>query len=133
MKLTNLYLALAIGAAIFTNAAFAEPDTRSFHPDGFPTRVTTKEQAMKCCLPNEKVALACKDCKTVTAKSGEDKKGILAWFKADSTHDCSGCGGKITVRQIPTGQGNSTSISEYKHVCSKCGPESAMTCATHKM
>ena len=132
MKLTNLYLALAIGAAIFTSQAFAAPDTSSFRPDGFPTRVTTKEQAMKCCLPKEKVALACKDCKTVAAKSGEDKKAILAWFKADSTHDCSGCGGKITVRQIPAGQGTGTSISEYKHVCSKCSADSAFTCATHK-
>ena len=133
MKLTKLHLALAIGAAIFTSSAIADTDSRNYWPTEFQTRVTTKEQAMKCCLPNEKVALACKDCKTVTAKSGEDKKGILAWFKPDSTHDCSGCGGKITVRQIPTGQGTSTSISEYKHVCSKCGPESAMTCATHKM
>lgn len=100
MKLPELTLALAIGAAVFTNSAIAGPDTSTFRTEGFPTRVTTKEQAMKCCLPKEKVALACKDCKTVTEKPGEEKKGILGWFKADSTHGCSGCGAKITVRQI---------------------------------
>ena len=84
---------------------------------------------MDCCLPKEKVALACKDCKTVNEKSGEDKKGIPAWFKADSTHDCSGCKGVITVK---SGTAKSGPAAESKHVCSKCGPDSAMTCATHK-
>ena len=133
MKLTNLHLALALGAAMFTTSVMAGPGPGGGWPTGFPTVVKTKAEAMTCCLPKEKVALVCKDCKTVNEKSGEDKKSVASWFKADSTHDCSGCKGKITVRQIPAGQGTSTSISEYKHVCSKCGPESAMTCSTHKM
>ena len=130
MKPNKITLALAIAAAIFTNSAIADPPYR--WPAGYPTRVTTKEAAEQCCQPKEKVALVCKDCKTVTEKPGEEKKGILGWFKADSKHDCTGCKGTVTVRQIPTGQGTSTSIGEYKHVCSKCGPESAYTCATHK-
>lgn len=85
---------------------------------------------MKCCLPKEKVALACKDCKTVSEKSGEDKKGIMSWFKADSMHDSDGCKGKITFKGNPAGKSPQT--PEYKHVCSKCGPDSAYTCATHK-
>ena len=52
------------------------------------------------CLPKEKVALACVDCKTVTEKGGEDKKGILSWFKPDSMHDCSGCKGRITGKSL---------------------------------
>jgi len=128
MKLTKLHLALAIGAAMFTTTAMAD-GPRNW-PTGFPTNVKTKEQAEKCCVPKAKVALACKDCKTVNEKGGEDKKGILGWFKADSTHDCSGCKGKITVHEIPGGK--VPAMTEYKHVCSKCGPESAFTCATHK-
>ena len=71
---------------------------------------------------------ACK--KTVSEKGGEDKKGIMGWFKADSMHDCDGCKGKITFKGNPAGKSPQT--PEYKHVCSKCGPDSAFTCATHK-
>src|SRR3954463_5977066 len=103
MKLTKLQLAAALGAAMFTTSAMAAgPDV---WPGGFPTRVKTEAEVMKCCLPKEKVALACKDCKTVNEKSGEDKKTILGWFKADSTHGCSGCGGKITVKATGSGKG----------------------------
>lgn len=128
MKLTKLSLALTLGAAMFTTSAMAAGP--AVWPGGFPTRVKTQDMAMKCCLPKEKVALACKDCKTVTEKSGADKKVILGWFKADATHGCSGCGGKITVKE--KGGGKAPALAEYKHTCSKCGADSAFTCATHK-
>ena len=70
MQLTKLHLALAIGAAMFTTSAMAGPGPQTW-PTGFPTVVKTEAQAMKCCLPKEKVALACKDCKTVNEKGGE--------------------------------------------------------------
>jgi hypothetical protein len=129
MKPTKLHLALALAAGMFTTSAIAGPGPQTW-PTGFPTVVKTEAQVMKCCLPKEKVALACKDCKTVNEKGGEDKQGILAWFKADSTHDCSGCGGKVTVHQ--TAGGKAPATAEYKHTCSKCGADSAFTCATHK-
>ena len=130
MKLTKLHLALAIGAAMFTTSAIAGPGPGTW-PTGFPTHVKTKAEAEACCLPKEKVALACKDCKTSAEKDGEnDKKGILAWFAPDSKHDCTGCGGKITVKT--TGGGKGPTVSEYTHTCSKCGDNSAYTCATHK-
>ena len=115
---------------MFTSSALAGPDPASRWPAGFPTRVKTEAEVLKCCLPKEKVALACKDCKTVSEKAGEDKAGILAWFKPDSKHDCSGCGGKITV--TAAGGGKGPALAQYKHTCSKCGPDSAFTCATHK-
>ena len=129
MKLTKLHLTLALAAGMFTTSAIAGPSQGSW-PTGFQTVVKTEAEVMKCCLPKEKVALACKDCKTVSEKGGEDKKGILGWFKADSTHDCSGCGGKVTVHQIPGGK--VPAMAQYKHTCSKCAADSAFTCATHK-
>ena len=131
MKLTKLQLALAIGAAMLTTSAFAGPGPGGGWPTGFPTHVKTKAEAKSCCKPGEKVALACKDCKTVNEKDGDkDEKGILAWFAPDSMHDCSGCKGKVTYKEHGSGKG--TGHAEYKHVCSKCGPDSAFTCATHK-
>ena len=129
MKLTTkLQLTLALAAGIFTSSAIAGPGPQNW-PPAFPTRVKTMSHAMKCCQPKEKVALACKDCKTVNEKSGEDKSAILGWFKADSKHNCDGCGGKIDVTTYGGGKGQSYS---YKHICSKCGPDSAFTCSTHK-
>jgi len=87
MKTRITILTAALFAA-FVSASHAGPANRS---GSYPTRINTKEAAMECCLPNEKVALACKDCKTLTEKPGTDKKGILGWFKADSKHDCLGC------------------------------------------
>src|SRR4051812_28993343 len=90
----KLSLILAVAAALVSTSAFAGPGPGNF-PAGFPTQVKTKEQAMDCCKPGEKLALACKDCKTSDVK--EDKKSIASWFSADDKHDCSGCGGKITL------------------------------------
>ena len=129
MKLTTLHFTLALAAGMLTTSAIAGPGPGVWPPN-FPTHVKTKAQAMECCLPKEKVALACKDCKTVTEKPGEEKVGIMAWFKPDSMHDCSGCKGKVTYKEH--GSGKATGHAEYKHVCSKCGPDSAYTCATHK-
>ena len=124
---TRISLLTAAIFAAFISTTYAGP---SNWPPNYPTRVNTKAQAEECCLPKEKVALACKDCKTVNEKSGKDKKGIMAWFAPDSTHDCSGCAGKITVKQAGSGKG--APYGKYSHVCSKCGKDSAYTCATHK-
>lgn len=130
MKLTTkLHLALALAAGLFTTSAIAGPGGHS--PNDFPRKITTKEEAMECCVPKAKVAMACKDCKTLDVKDGEkEKTGIMAWFAPDSKHDCSGCGGKVTVTS--TGGGKGPALSQYKHTCSKCGPDSAYVCTDHK-
>ena len=76
MKLNSIHkLTLAAAAlASFTITANAGPGPQNWPPN-FPTRVKTEAQAMKCCLPKEKVAMACKDCKTVSEKGGEEGHG----------------------------------------------------------
>jgi len=128
MKTSNkLTLTFTLAAALFSTSALAGPGPGSF-PTGFPTHVKTKAEAMECCQPGEKLALACKDCKTSIVK--EDKKSVASWFSADDTHDCSGCGGKISLKVAGGGKG--PTLSEYTHTCTKCGADSAYTCATHK-
>ena len=130
MKLNSIYkLTLALAAGMFTTSAIAGPGGHS--PADLPTRVATKEAAMECCVPKAKVAMACKDCKDLDVKKGdEEKKGILAWFAPDSKHDCSGCGGKITLKAPGSGKAGTT--GEYTHTCSKCGDKSAYVCTDHK-
>jgi len=130
MKLTTkLHLALALAAGMFTTSAIAGPGVHS--PSDFPTKVTTKTEAVTCCTAKAKVAMACTSCKTLDVKEGEkDKTTIMSWFAPDAKHDCAGCGGKITIRE--TGAGKGTSVSEYTHTCSKCGDKSAYVCTDHK-
>jgi hypothetical protein len=98
----KLALLLGTAVAVMNTVALAGPDPGNW-PAGFPTVVKSKMEAEACCLPKEKVALACKDCKNVEV--AKDQKGVAAWFKKDSTHGCAGCGGKITVHQQPGGKG----------------------------
>ena len=131
MKLTKLQIILALAVGLFTTSAIAGPGGHK--PDDFPRKVATKTEAMTCCTANANVAMACTSCKTLDVKNGaKDKKGILAWFAPDSKHDCPGCGGKITLKQVPAGQGGTASIGEYTHTCSKCGDKSAYVCTDHK-
>jgi hypothetical protein len=124
MKLTTkLNITLAVAAGLFATSAIAGPGFQDL-----PRRITTEQEAMDCCQPKAHVALACKDCKTLAVKTGDEKKDILAWFKGDSKHGCSGCGGKITVQ---TGEKKGTT-AQYKHVCSKCDKDSAYVCTDHK-
>lgn len=134
MKTTsNLKLSLLLGAAVaaMNLTALAGPGPGGGNwPPNYNRQVQTKAEAEDCCKPGEKVALACKDCKAVMEKDGKDKKGVLSWFAPDDKHDCSGCGGKITLKGNPSGKAGQT--AQYTHTCSKCGDNSAFTCATHK-
>ena len=121
----HLAVAIAMASAVLATSALAGPPPN--WPPNVPTVVKSKEDAVK--YPKEKVALACKDCKSVAEKSGEDKKGILSWFSTNDKHDCSGCSGKVTIKQI--GGGKVPGIPEYTHTCTKCGDNSAYTCTTH--
>ena len=128
---TRISIILAALFAAFLSTTHAGPPGIGYGgwSGNIGNRITTEKAAMDCCKePGVKVALVCKDCKTANEKSGEDKKGVASWFKADSMHDCSGCGGKITVG-LPTKGGREAS---YTHTCSKCGPNSALVCSSHK-
>lgn len=119
---------LLIAALLAASAITANAGPAGWPPPYQDRRVKSKAEAEDCCKPDAKVALACKDCKTSNEKPGTDKKGILSWFEADSMHDCAGCKGKITVRQLAGGKVNDV---QYTHVCSKCSADSAFTCSTH--
>lgn len=87
--------------------------------------IKTVKQAEDCCAEGGKVALACPDCKTLNETG--DKKAAAEFYKKNATHDCAGCKGKITVKQIAAGKVQDV---ETTHECSKC-KTGAFTCATH--
>jgi hypothetical protein len=123
---TKIYLTLAFAAAWLTTSSFASPGNANLAD--YPTRIDTKAQAEKV-EKGTKLAFACTSCKTV--KPIEGKKTFLSWFAPDQTHDCPGCGGKVTFMQHSAGNGGAVGHTEYTHVCTKCGDMSAYTCASH--
>lgn len=90
-------------------------------------KILTKKDADSCCAAGGKVAIACKDCKTINETG--DKKVAASFFDKDATHNCSGCKGKMTVKHLGGGKGPLD--VKITHECSKCGKDSGMTCATH--
>ena len=122
MRTITTTLAMALCALTLTSFA-AGPDW----PPAPWQRIANARQAEDCCDAGGKVAITCKDCKVLNETS--DKKKAASFFDKNATHECSGCKGKITVRQVGAGKGP-TEI-KYTHDCTKCGKESAFTCATH--
>ena len=73
MKLTKLHIALIFGATMFSTTAFAGPG--GHNPSDYPRRIADKKEAMECCVPKAKIALACKDCKTLDVKGANRRLG----------------------------------------------------------
>ena len=90
------------------------------------TRVSTRKQVETCCDAGGKVAITCKDCKGMT--EAKDKKHAASFYDVNATHECDGCKGKITLRQIAAGRKDEL---KFTHDCTKCGKGTAFTCATH--
>jgi hypothetical protein len=122
MKSIKTTLAMVFTALTLTAFA-AGPDW----PPAPWTRIANKKQAEDCCAEGGKVAITCKDCKAMTETT--DAKKAASFFDKNATHECAGCKGKVTLRQVGAGKGP-TEI-KYTHDCSKCGEGTAFTCATH--
>ncbi len=98
-------------------------------PDLMNSILRSREQAAK--VPKgETVAMVCAKCQTVMLSKVDAKQGFLGWFQPKTKHECPGCGGEFSMRDVPAGQGGKMSASEYVHTCSKCGDDSAFCCAT---
>jgi hypothetical protein len=76
-----------------------------------------------------KVAFVCEECKTFKPAIIDKKKSFLSFFTANATHGCPGCRGQVTLKAV---SGQTQNITVYTHVCTKCGANSAYTCAAHE-
>jgi len=116
-------LALLGLAGIIPTRVQAEPS-----PDLVNSLLRTQEQAAKV-TQGGTVAMVCSKCRTVLVSESDKKKGFLAWFGLKTKHECAGCGGEFSMKDVPAGQGGKLSVAEYFHTCSKCGDDSTFCCA----
>ena len=115
-----------VAAALLGLTSFSQAGPSKNWPLDYKFPIKSKAEAES--LPAKaNIALTCADCKTVVASCcvDDNPKTFADWFKGEDTHDCSGCKGKVTPKVGKTGG------VDHTHVCSKCGPGSASTCADH--
>lgn len=75
--------------------------------------------------PGDTVVMVCAKCQTVSTQNVTVEKGHIRTMTVGAKHLCSGCGSTITV--VGVGKGKHDLV---KHVCDKCGSDSAFCCAT---
>jgi len=97
----------------------------------YTINIETLQQAEKL-REGTKVALVCEACKTFQPSTMDKKKSFLSFFNSNATHGCPGCGGQVTVKALPGRNVKVQNTTVYTHVCTKCGENSAYTCAAHQ-
>ncbi len=92
-----------------------------------PIRIQNRAQAEKL-REGSVVALACVKCQNLKVASVDEKKRFLSWFSPYEKHGCASCGGKLIQRPS-----SAAGHLEMIHTCTKCGDNSAFTCASHNL
>ena len=75
--------------------------------------------------PGDTMAMVCTKCKSVIIHNVTTEKGHIKTMTVGEKHLCPGCKSTIEVVGVQKG-----AHSEVKHVCQKCGDDSAFCCAT---
>ena len=85
-------------------------------------KTQAESEALK---PGDTMAMVCAKCKSVVMHNVTTEKGHIKTMAVGEKHLCPGCDSTIEV--IGTGKGKHDVV---KHVCGKCGDDSAFCCAT---
>lgn len=123
----TIYKSILIASAMLGLTSISNAGPAKNFPVDYNFPVKSQAEAEK--LPvKANIALVCKDCKTVVDSCCVDDKPktFLSWFKSEETHECSGCKG--VIKFVGTSKNPAATRS---HECSKCGKDSAYTCADH--
>lgn len=78
--------------------------------------------------PGDSMAMVCAKCKSVVVHNVTVEKGHIKTMTVGEKHLCPGCNSTITV--VGVGKGPNGAHNEVKHVCGKCGSDSAFCCST---
>ena len=90
--------------------------------------INTQAQAEEL-KPGGSITMVCAKCKSVMVHNVTTEKGHVKIMTIGEKHLCPGCNDTITVVGVGRGGPNSAH-NEVKHVCGKCGSNSAFCCAT---
>ena len=120
--------------ALFSGAAFMVgialwPATLSHAADQMKgaqrlTKISTPADA-EALKPGDTMAMVCAKCQSVIVHNVTTQKGHVKTMTVGEKHLCPGC--ESTIEVVGTGKGKQDQV---KHVCAKCGDDSAFCCAT---
>ena len=85
----------------------------------------TKESEAEQLKAGDSIAMICTKCKSVAVtRVTSERSGHIKTMTPGEKHTCPGC--KSTIKVVGVGRG---AKDEVKHVCEKCGDDSAFCCA----
>ena len=120
---------IGLGSSLTLALSFGVPKAHAGSQSPGATRsteqITTAKQAAEL-TEGTTMMMVCGACKTVNMTEYRadlpNGRGPRHWVEMGSKHECSHCGGTITVVQGKT-------KDEMQHNCSKCGEGAAFCCA----
>jgi hypothetical protein len=118
-------LAVALTFGLWTpSAARADVELKGYERSLQMQGIRTRAQA-EALKPGDTIAMVCAKCKTVAIQSVTIEKGHIKHVTPGEKHLCTGCNSYIKVVGV-----GKESKNELRHVCDKCGDNSAFCCAT---
>ena len=121
---TALIAGLALGMFTFQAAAADKGSARGGATDLIMKPITTQAEA-DALKPGDEMAMVCSKCKSVVTHRVTTEKGHIKTMTVGEKHACPGCSSTIEVTGF--GKGKQDVV---KHVCGKCGDDSAFCCAS---
>ncbi len=120
---TALVMALAAGTLSFQAVAADKGSAKGGASDLMLKPITTPAEA-EALKPGDEMAMVCTKCKSVVVHRVTKEKG-LTMMTVGEKHACPGCNSTIEVTRFGKGKQD-----QVKHVCGKCGDDSAFCCAS---
>ena len=117
---------LATALFIHTNAIAADVTAKG-GASQLMNQIKTPAEA-EALKPGDSMAMVCTKCKSVVVHNVTTEKGHIKTMTVGEKHLCPGCNSTITVVGVGKGPGGAHDV--VKHVCGKCGSNSAFCCAT---
>ena len=118
-----LALILALGLGL-TAAAAEKGSARGGASDLLLKQINTPAEA-EALKPGDELAMVCAKCKSVVVHRVTTERGHIKTMTVGEKHACPGCESTIEVTGFGKGKQD-----QVKHVCQKCGDDSAFCCAT---
>jgi len=114
---------LALGLTFAANAS-EKGSAKGGALDLVLKQITTPADA-EALKPGDEIAMICSKCKSVVVNRVTTEKGHIKAMTVGEKHACPGCQSTIEVTGFGKGKKD-----QVKHVCQKCGEDSAFCCAT---
>jgi hypothetical protein len=124
-KLLGSALAFTLAWSLLPAATAAEKGSARGGASDLALKAITTPAEADALKPGDEMAMICAKCKSVVVHRVTTEKGHIKTMTVGEKHACPGCESTIEVTGFGKGKRD-----QLKHVCGKCGDDSAFCCAT---